>query len=82
MAIDTVDITKCKPISVRNLMQNNYNRIRGLCCQVCAFEERSTGITSNVNVCLQHRIRCCTHVQPEKTLQKRKGGDDPNDGGP
>ena len=33
-------------------------------------------------MCLQHRIRCCTHVQPEKTLQKRKGGDDPNDGGP
>ena len=73
----TVSTEQCKPISVRNLMQGNANRKRGLCCQICSFEGRSTAITSAVNVCLQHRIRCCTHVQPEKQLHKKTDdGDD------
>ena len=63
----------CNPLGAREIIRRQRNKRRRFTCQVCAFEGKEGLITRSVCICLDHRVRCCVTVEPEKKLMKADG---------
>lgn len=64
---NNIDAAHCSPMAISEVMGPNRSKRKGYGCQVCAYEGRSRGLTSNVVICLRHRLRLCTVVREEDT---------------